>query len=139
MTAERLTRPPRSTHTQEGCPVFITHRLRRSAALCAIAGAALVPTTSGAALAGDDSLAQERYYSSYETPDSSVALAQERHYSSYGEPEPLTLPQSAVPSGEGTGLPIALSIAGALVIVAASASQLQRLRSRRRRATEATA
>ena len=138
--------------------MFITHRLRRSAALCALACATLVPTTSGAALAApadpvvqeryysshatpDSSaaLAQERYYSSHATPDLSAALAEERHYSSYGEPEPLTLPQSGVPSDDSPWLPIAISIVGALTIVAASATQLHRLRTRRRRATSATA
>jgi hypothetical protein len=116
----------------------IAHRLRRSAALCATICAALVPATAGVALAAPDPLAQERYYSSYETPDSSAALAQERYLSSYGEPGPLTLSQSSAPS-DGTPWPvIALSITGALVIVAASATQLRRVRLRRRRAARST-
>jgi hypothetical protein len=117
----------------------IARRLRRSAALCAIICAALVPATAGVALAAPDPLAQERYYSSYETPDSSAALAQERYLSSYGEPESLTLPQSPAPSDDTPWLPIALSITGALIIVAASATQLRRLRLRRRHAARSTA
>jgi hypothetical protein len=42
------------------------------------------------------------------------ALAQERYYMSYGEPEPLTLPQSPVPSDDTPWLPIALSITAVL-------------------------
>jgi hypothetical protein len=85
-----------------------------------------------------DPLAQERYYSSYGTPDSSAAVAHERYLSSYGEPEPLTMPQSPVPSDGPPWLSIALSIAGALVIVA-SATRVRRLRVRRRRAVRSTA
>ena len=115
----------------------ITHRVRRSATLCALLCAALVPATAGASPVRDaapDPLAQERYYSSHGTPDSSPALAEERYLSSYGEPEPLTPPQSPAPSNEAPWLPIALSIAGALAIVAASTTQLRRMRIRRRRA-----
>jgi hypothetical protein len=116
------------------------HRLRRAAALCAILCAALVPATAGVALAAPDPLAQERYYSSYGTPDSSAALlAQERYLSSYGDPEPLTLPHSPVPSDDTPWLPIALSITGALVIAAATATHLRRLRLRRRRTVRSTA
>jgi hypothetical protein len=117
----------------------ITHRLRRSAALCAILCAALLATTASVALAAADPLAQERYYSSYGSPDSSAALAQERYYTSYGEPEPLTLPQSPAQSDDTPWLPIALSITGALVIAAASTTQLRRLRIRRRRAARSAA
>jgi hypothetical protein len=116
----------------------ITHRLCRSAALCALLCAALVPATAGVALAAPDPLAQERYYSSYGTPNSSPALAQERYLSSYGEPEPLTVPQAPAPTDDTPWLPIALSIT-ALVIVAASATQLRRLRLRRRHAARSTA
>jgi hypothetical protein len=119
--------------------VSITHRLRRSAALGALLCAALVPATAGVASAAPDPLAQERYYSSYGTPDSSPALAQERYLSSYGEPEPLTLPQAPAPTDDTPWLPIALSITTALVIVAASATQLRRLRLRRRHAARSTA
>ena len=117
----------------------ITHHLRHSAAVCALVCAALAPAMAGVAHATPDPLAQERYYSSYGTPDSSAALAQERYLSSYGEPEPLSLPQSPAPSDDTPWLPIALSITGALVIVAASATQLRRLRLRRRRAARSTA
>jgi hypothetical protein len=109
-------------------------RLRRSAALCAVLSAALVPAATGAALAMPDQLPQEQYYSSYETPDLSAALAQERYLQSYGEPQPLSAPQSPVPSDDTPWLPIALSIAGALAIVATGATQLRRLRVRRHRA-----
>jgi hypothetical protein len=67
------------------------------------------------------------------------ALAQERYYMSYGEPEPLTRPQSPVPSDDTPWLPIALSITAGLVIVATSATQLRRLRLRRHRATRSAA
>ena len=67
------------------------------------------------------------------------ALAQERYYTSYGEPEPLTRPQSPVPSDDTPWLPIALSITAGLVIVATSGTQLRRLRLRRRRATRSAA
>lgn len=117
----------------------ITHRLRRSAALCALLCAALVPATAGVALAAPDPLAQERYYSSHGTPDSSAALAQERYLSSYGEPEPLTLPQSPAPSDDTPWLPIALASTAALTIVAASATQRRRLRLRHRHAARSTA
>ena len=97
--------------------------------------------------AADRALAQERYYTSYGnstatddnvTPAADSALAQECYYTSYGEPEPLTRPQSPVPSDDTPWLPIALSIAG-LLIVATSATQLRRLRLRRHRATRSAA
>jgi hypothetical protein len=109
-------------------------RLRRSAALCAVLSAALVPAATGAALAMPDKLPQEQYYASFETPDLSAAIAQERYLQSYGEPESLSPPQSPVPSDDTPWLPIALSITGALVIVAASTTQLRRFRLRRHRA-----
>jgi hypothetical protein len=118
--------------------VFINCRLRRSVALCAIACAALIPATGGAAFAAADPPTQESYYSSYGTPDESRSLAREAYYSSYGQPEPVGLPQSAVPSDETPWLPIAVAFAGALIIVAASATQARRLRFRRRRAARAT-
>ena len=120
----------------------ITHRLRRSAALGALLCAALVPATAGASPVRDaapDPVAQERYYSSYGTPDSSPALAQERYLSSYGEPEPLTLPQAPAPTNDTPWLPIALSITAGLGIVAASATQLRRIRLRRRHAARSIA
>jgi hypothetical protein len=114
--------------------VSITHRLRRPAQLGAIACALLVPATSATALPADPR-AQERYYSSYETPDASRGpVAQERYYSSYGEPEPLSPQQSPAPSNETPWLPIALSITGALAIAAVSATQARRVRIRRRAA-----
>ena len=117
----------------------ITHRLRRPAQLCAIACVLLVPATSGAAVAAADPLAEERYYSSYATPDSSRPSAEERYYSSYGDPEPLTRPQTPAASNDAPWLSIALSIAGALAIVAATGTQLRRTRIRRRRAASAPA
>jgi hypothetical protein len=112
-------------------------RLRRSAALCAIACAVLVPATGGTAFAAAGQSALERYYSSYETPDVSRALAQEPYYSSYGEPETLGRPQSPVPSDDTPWLPIAVAIAGTLIIVGASSTQVRRLRFRRRVAARA--
>jgi hypothetical protein len=122
----------------------IAHRLERSVALCALVCAVLM-TSAGVALAASDLAAgpnphaQERYYSSYGTADTSAPLAQERYLGSYGEPQSLSPPQSQVPSDDTPWLAIALSIAGALVIVAASAMQLRRLRLRRRRAASSTA
>jgi hypothetical protein len=123
----------------------ITQRLRRSAQLCAVACALLVPATTGAAAAAanptvkERAVAQERYLSSYETPSASAALAQERYLSSYGKPEQLTPPQTPAPSNDTPWLPIALSLAGALAIVAVSATQLRRVRIRRRRAAQTPA
>jgi hypothetical protein len=117
----------------------ITRCLRRSAQLCFLACALLVPAGGGAAFAAADPLAQERYYSSYQTPDPSTgSSAQEQYYSSYGDPMPLTAPQS--PSSDETPwIAFALSIAGALSIVAVSATQLRRIRVRRRRAARTPA
>jgi hypothetical protein len=121
----------------------VAHRLKRSVALCGLVCAALMATTAGAAVAASDPrpglYAQERAYSSYEPADTSPAIAQERYLGSYGEPQPLSPPQSPLPSDDTPWLPIALSIAGTLVIVAASATQLRRLRVRRRRAAGSTA
>jgi hypothetical protein len=109
------------------------------------------PDTAGSpnlTSAVDRALAQERYYVSYGqstatddnvTPAADFARAQERYYTSYGEPEPLTRPQSPVPSDDTPWLPIALSITAGLVIVATSATQRRRLRLRRRRATRPAA
>jgi hypothetical protein len=109
------------------------------------------PDTTGSpnlTSAADRALAQQRYYTSYGkstatddnvTPAADAALAQERYYISYGEPEPLTRPQSPVPSDDTPWLPIALSITAGLVIVATSATQLRRLRLRRHRATRSAA
>jgi len=119
--------------------VSIPHRLRRQAQLCAIACALLMPATGGAAFAAADPLAQERYYSSNASPNSSPAQAEERYYSSYGDPESLTPPHSPAPSNDAPWLPITLSIAGALAIVAASSAQLRRVRVRRRRAAQTPA
>jgi hypothetical protein len=116
----------------------IAHRLQRSVALCALLCAALMTTAAGVALAASDPptgpnpYAQERYYSSYGTADTSAPLAQERYLGSYGEPQSLSPPQSPIPSDDTPWLPIAVSIAGALVIVAASATQARRVRIRRR-------
>jgi hypothetical protein len=124
--------------------MFSARRIHRPAVLTALACALLASALSGAAAAqptkarqASAALAQERYYSSYGTPDTddtttSAALAQERYYSSYGEPEPLTLAQPSAPSDETPWLPIAASIAIALTIVGATATQLRRLRIRRR-------
>jgi hypothetical protein len=123
----------------------IPHRLERSVALCVFLCAALVTSTAGVALAASDLAAgpnphaQERYYSSYGTADTSASLAQEQYLGSYGEPQSLSPPQSQIRSDDTPWLAIALSIAGALVIVAASATQLRRLRLRRRRAASSTA
>ena len=114
----------------------IIHRLRRPAQLCAIACALLVPAMCGAAIAAANPLEEERYYSSYATPDPSPAQAQaaEQYYSSYGDPAPLSPSHSPAPSSDAPWLLIALSIAGALAIVAASTTQFRRVRIRRRRA-----
>jgi hypothetical protein len=123
----------------------IAHRLQRSVALCALLCAALMTTAAGVALAASDPptgpnpYAQERYYSSYGTADTSAPLAQEQYLGSYGEPRSLSPPQSPTPSDDTPWLPIALSITGALVIVAASATQLRRVRLRHRRAAGSTA
>ena len=116
-------------------------------AIAALAAPTALAQAADIHSAADRALAQERYYMSYgkstatddnATPAADSALAQERYYMSYGEPEPLTRPQSPVPSDDTPWLPIALSITAALVIVATSATQLRRLRLRRRRATRST-
>jgi hypothetical protein len=119
--------------------MFNVHRLNRSAALCALVCAALMTMAAGVAVGATDSLAdhglhaQEDYYASFGSRDTSAALAQEQYLGSYGEPQPLGPSQPATPSDDTPWLPIALAITGALV-VAASATQLRRLRIRRRRA-----
>jgi hypothetical protein len=118
--------------------VSTIHRLRRPAQLCAIACLLLVPAMCGAAIAAAHPRAEERYYSSYEIPDSSPAQAVEQYYSSYGDPEPLSPSHSPAPS-DAPWLPITLSIAGALAIVAASTTQFRRVRIRRRRAARTPA
>jgi hypothetical protein len=120
-------------------------RTHRAAIVCALACALLASaiTDPAAVSANADSqtasaLAQERYYSSYGTPQPSAsALAQERYYSSYGQPEPLTLTQSPAASHDTPWLPIALSLAIALTLAVASATQLRRLRTRHRAARAA--
>jgi hypothetical protein len=114
--------------------------------ICAIVCALLASALAGVAPATADertqeaaALAQERYYSSYNEPETvgartSAAEAQERYYSSYGEPEPLTVAQSPEPSDDTPWLPIALSVAIALATVAVSATLARRLHIRRRAA-----
>jgi hypothetical protein len=150
--------------------VYTARRINRPAIVCALACALLASATSGTAAARPNqhthasaALAQERYYSSYGTPQPSAAareraalaqeryyssygaprpsaagtfaaLAQERYYSSYRNPAPLTAPQPPAPSDDTPWLLIGLSIAAALAIAATSATQLRRLRIRRRRA-----
>ena len=108
------------------------NRLRRTAVLLAIAGAALVP--SGAASAAGEPPAQEQYYSSYATPDETRELAREAYYSSFCEPESPAPSQSPAPAGDEPWLPISLAIAGTLVVAGATATQARRLRFRRRAA-----
>ena len=118
----------------------IAQRPQRTLALCGLVCAALMITAAGAATAaprpspGPNPVAQERYYASFGTADTSGALAHEQYLGSYGETQPLSSPQAPAAPDDSPWLPIALAIAGALVIVAASASQLRRLRIRRRRA-----
>jgi hypothetical protein len=127
--------------------VYTARRINRPAIVCALACALLASATSGTAAARPNqhthasaALAQERYYSSYGTPQPSAAareraaLAQERYYSSYRNPAPFTAPQAPATSDDTPWLLIGLSIAAALAIAAASATQLRRLRIRRRRA-----
>jgi hypothetical protein len=119
----------------------IAHRLLRSFSMCALVCAALMTAAAGTATAAPspDPYAQERYYASLGNADTSAAIAQEQYLGSYGEPQPLSPPQSSLPSDETPWLPIALAIAGTLVVVAASATQLRRLRLRRRRAAGSSA
>lgn len=105
----------------------ITRCLRRSAQLCLLACALLVPADAGVAFAAVDP-------KPYNGP-----AAQEQYYSSYGDPEALTAPQSPPASDETPWIAIALSVAGALAIAAVSAAQLQRVRLRRRRAAQTPA
>ena len=107
------------------------HRLRRSAARCALVCAVLVPATGGAAFAASDNLPQEEYYSSHAAPGESAALAQEQYFASYGNPDPLASPAPAPPSDGTPWLPIALSVAGSVVLAGASATQVRRMRVRR--------
>jgi len=119
--------------------MLTTRRTHRPAIVCALACALLAASISGAAAVSANAdaqagsaLAQERYYSSYGTPQPTDAtLAQERYYSSYGQPEPLTLPQSSAPSHDTPWLPIVLSLAIVLTLAVASAIQVLRLRTRR--------
>jgi hypothetical protein len=128
--------------------VFTARRINRPAITCALACALLVSAMSGAAAARPKhtpvsaALAQERYYSSYSTPETiaasnTAAQAQERYYSSYGEPQLLTAPRPPAATDDTPWLPIALAIAAGLAIAAASATQLRRLGIRRRRAVRA--
>jgi hypothetical protein len=128
--------------------VFAARRINRPAIVCALACALLASAMNGTAAArphrhtkASAALAQERYYSSYGTPQPSAAsreraaLAQERYYTSYGDPAPLIASQPPAPSDDTPWRLIARSSAAALAIAAATASQLRRLRIRRRRAT----
>jgi hypothetical protein len=120
-------------------------RSHRAAIVCAVACALLgfsIGAPSAVSANADppaaSALAQERYYSSYGTPQqSAAAVAQERYYSSYGQPEPLTLTQSPAASHDTPWLPIALSLAIVLTLAVASATQLRRLRTRHRGARAA--
>jgi hypothetical protein len=103
--------------------VSISSRIRRSAGLCAIASALLVPAANA------DPRAQERYYMSF---PAHAPVAQEEYYASYGEPSP------APPNASSNETPW-LPIAAALAVVAASATQLRRVRVRRRRAVQTPA
>ena len=131
------TRPPRRRANRPGGHMFASNTRRRSiicAIVCALLASALGGVTPASANERTQALAQERYYSSYNKPesiDAAAAEAQERYYSSYGEPEPLTVAQSPEPSDETPWLPIALSVAVALAIVAASATVARRQRIRR--------
>ena len=121
-------------------------RTHRQTIICAIACALLASALTGVAHAGANertqaaaALAQERYYSSYNKPETiepgtSAAEAQERYYSSFGVPEPLTVEPSLEPSKDTPWPAIALSAALALAVVAASATLTRRLRIRRRAA-----
>jgi hypothetical protein len=120
--------------------MFSIRCIRRAAIVSAFVCASLTSCLSGVALAGpvERALAQEQYYMGGGNPDSGAAITQERYYSSYGEPEPLTLPQPAVPSDHTPWLAIGLSLAAALATIALSATQLRRLRHRRRTARATT-
>jgi hypothetical protein len=111
--------------------VFTAHR-HRSTSICTLACVALMAVFCTAAVAGPTP--EERYYASFE---SSPAESQEAYYSSYGNPEPLSAPQSPVPSDDTPWLAIAATIAGVLLITGAGATQIHRIRIRRRRAAGA--
>jgi len=103
-------------------------RLRRSAALCALACTLALAAFAAPALAG--SRDQERYYSSYGDPALTSALAHERYYTSYPGPDTRTAPQAA---SDGKALLIvALSIGGAAVLVAAGLAGHHRTNRRHR-------
>jgi hypothetical protein len=108
---------------------MFTTRLRRSAALCALACTLALAALAASASAG--SRDQERYYSSYGDPGMTSALAQEHYYGSYAGPETRTAPHAARDDNEL--LILALSISGALVLVAAGLAGHQRNHRRHRR------
>jgi hypothetical protein len=108
---------------------MFTTRLRRSAALCALACTLALAALAASASAG--SRDQERYYSSYGDPGMTSALAQEHYYGSYAGPETRTAPHTARDDNEL--LILALSISGALVLVAAGLAGRQRNHRRHRR------
>ena len=139
-TAATTTRPPRRRVNRPGGHMFASLTQRRTiicAIVCALLASALTGVTPASANERTQALAQERYYSSYNKPETidagtSAAEAQERYYSSYGKYAPLTVAQSPEPSDDTPWLPIALSAALALAIVAASTTMTRRLRIRRR-------
>jgi hypothetical protein len=94
---------------------MFTTRLRRTAALCALA--CTLALAALAAPAWGVSRDQERYYSSYGDPALTSALAQERYYTSYPSPETRPAPQAT--SDRNALLITALSISGPAVLVAA--------------------
>jgi hypothetical protein len=106
-------------------------RLNRSAVICAIAGAALVPTTASAQ-STEAALAKEQYYESIGAGDT-AALAYEQYLQSFGAPAPLDPPEPATSGDDLPWLPIALSIGGGVVAVGVGATQRRRVRLRRRR------
>jgi hypothetical protein len=108
---------------------MFTTRLRRSAALLALACTLALTPLAAPALAG--SRDQERYYSSYGDPGMTSALAQEHYYGSYLGPETRTAPHAARDDNELQIL--ALSIGGALVLVSAGLAGYQRNHRRHRR------
>ena len=108
---------------------MFTTRLRRSAALCALACTLALAALAASASAG--SRDEERYHSSYGDPGMTSALAQEHYYGSYAGPETRTAPHTARDDNEL--LILALSISGALVLVAAGLAGHQRNYRRHRR------
>jgi hypothetical protein len=129
-------RPTRGAKTGHQATMLTASRIDRALMACAVACALFGFGIAGpvAISAGDAphtaaALSQERYYSSYSTPQpSAAALAHERYYSSYGQPEPPIHTQSH----ETPWLPIAHSLAIALALAVASATQVRRIRTRRR-------